>query len=72
MSTVLVCTVSFCTCKIAHKIMPDGKEKMQKNENENANKEVFNRSVPVDLSVLKGIKQLPSVESMKLHLQKIK
>ena len=41
-------------------------EKMAKNDNENAkilkqhSKEVFNQSV--DLSVLKGIKQLPSIE----------
>ena len=42
--------------------------KVAKNDNENAKilknhyKEVFNRSVPVDLSVLEGIKQLPWVE----------
>ena len=42
--------------------------KVAKNDNENAKilkdhyQEVFNRSVPVDLSVLQGIIQLPSAE----------
>ena len=51
---------SFCQKKFKNK-----KGKMSKNDNENAKilkqhyKEVFNWSVPVDLSVIKGIKQLP-------------
>ena len=44
------------------------KGKVAKNDNENVKilknhyKEVLNRSVPVDLSALKGIKQLPLAE----------
>jgi len=48
------------------------KGEVAKNDNENAKilknyyKEVFNRSVPVDLSVLEGIKQLPLVEECRV------
>ena len=54
---------SFCQKNFKNK-----KSKVAKNDNENAKtlkdhyREVFNRSVPVDLSVLEGIIQLPSAE----------
>jgi len=49
---------------------------MAKNDNDNAKilkqhyKEVFNRSIPVDLSVLEGIKQLPSIEEYRIASSK--
>ena len=55
-------------CSFCQKNFKNKKSKVAKNDNENAEilknhyKEVFTRSVPVDLSVLKGIKQLPLVE----------